>query len=172
VGTEEPATTATYVTAMSSASNKAVANLASASSCQTNALLTTIQCVGVITKHIPTHVRPPFKEGRPSTFTVNATVVTGIRAIGTQIVKAISTASFQTEIVTTVGGGEYVRPFLLERTVMAIRIIKCAVVITSSTRIHAKPTKAAQVFKTQATAAMKNSLLSKSLTCIMSGVWY
>jgi hypothetical protein len=74
----------------------------------------------------------------------------------------MSTAILQTAIVETAGMGENACPFL------AFRIIKCADVMESSRRIHAKPIKAGRVFNIRAAASMRNLLLSKSLTCILS----
>jgi hypothetical protein len=132
---------------------------------QANVLMTTVLYAAVITKRIQTHVWPLLKGGRPSSSTAH--VVTGVRAIATTVVKAMSTATFQTELVE--GMGEYARPFLLDKTVMALQMIKCAVVMTSSTRIHAKPIKAGRVFKIWATASMRILLLSESLASIMTG---
>jgi len=158
---------AAIVIATSTATNSLVAKLASASPGQNNVLLTTILYAAVITKRIQTHVRPPLKGGRPSSSTANVVViVTGVRAIATTVVKAMSTATFQTELVDEMG---YASQFLLDRTAMALQMIKCAVVMTSSTRIHAKPIKAGRVFKIWATASMRILLLSESLASIMTG---
>ena len=162
---DAPVIKAANVTVTSSASNSLVAKLASVASCQTHVLRTTILYAAVITKRMITHVWPPFKGGRASSSTANVTV-TGISAIGTVIVKAMSTATFQTELVE--GMGDYASPFLLDRTVMALQMIKCAVVITSSTRIHAKPIKAGRVFRIWATAPMRILLLSKSFASIVT----
>jgi hypothetical protein len=169
-GTDAPVTAAANVLATSSASNKTstVAKLASASSCQANVLITTILYAAVITKRMITHVWLPFKGGRPSSIMANV-AVTGIRAIVTVVVKAMSSATFHSQIVETAGMGENACPFLLDRTVQAFQMIKYAVVIMSSTRIHAKPIKAGRVFRIWATVPMRILLLSESVTSILPG---
>ena len=168
MGTDKPVTAAPTVTRTSSASNNkaTVAKLACAPPRQELVLIATTPYAAVMTSRTLAHVWLP-KGGLLSSTTANVTVETGVSVGATRTVKRIlSTANFQKEIVAL---GENAYPFLLDRTVPALQMRKCAVVMENSTRIHAKPIKKVRVFKIWATATVRNLLLSKGLTCIMPG---
>ena len=75
--------------------------------------------------------------------TANGVETTREFATGTVSVEVMSTATFRTEIVGT-QAVESASPFLLGRTVTALKMTKCAVVTTESIRMPAKPIKKAR----------------------------
>ncbi len=125
-----------------------------------------IPYAAVMAIHIQMHVLLPHLGGRVSCITASVigmmtTHQTGLSAEATVVVKVMSTATFQTEIVATILG-ENASPFHLGKTVMAFQITKFAVVTIKSTRIIAKPiSRVGLVSKIRAAAPM-NLLLSKS----------
>ena len=174
VGAEAPVRTTPTVLQMSSALKKTVAKLASASSRQQriNVLMSTIQFAAVIIIRSGTHVMLLQSTKGTSSPTANVKVTVEILmmvvvcALVTMIVYVTSTVTSQMEIVGITIAENACR-FLLCRTVSTFWIIKCAAVITSSTRIHAQPIKAGRAFEIRANASLTNLLLSKSLTRTM-----
>ena len=104
---------------------------------QPPALATTIPYAAVMAKLIQTNAWLPKMGGRLSGISAHVTGMmtglmthqTGMSAEATTIAELMSTVTFQTELaVATLG--ENVRPFPVERTVVALQILQCADVMT------------------------------------------
>mmetsp|Transcript_1859 Transcript_1859/g.2982 ORF Transcript_1859/g.2982 Transcript_1859/m.2982 type:complete len:212 (-) Transcript_1859:213-848(-) len=125
----KPATATLTVVEANTAQNRhpTVTKKVSVSVGQIPALLATNPYAAAMVTRTQTHAWLPQMGGRVSC--IPAHVTTRVGATATVIAKVMSTVTFQTKLAATTLG-ENVRPFPLDRTVMALQILQCAAVMT------------------------------------------